>query len=345
MPKSRRSKVSAKKFVPYVKGFRPPTPKQRSEAVGKLLKTSSPEYDASANFFEAIPRCTSVDDWLVQYNEEGQTYEDFLFQTPWLSRRKLPCMKQDFNSSGTTLPEKYPEGKIYILPLGKFDSEASPQFDALIEYAQLFFRLPVKKLPAIKLEETERDTFWIDENKDDDGTDSHTEKLRLSSRHDAKSGRRQLKVHDILSKLRSYLPGDGLCLIALTMSDLFDAKPDLFVAGMAAGRNRVAVFSLLRYDPNLTFSQEFWYKIKHTKGYTDQVLLSVNVNHTFILINVILHVFYFSQSVSLSILLQERQRLILLRSCRLLVHETSHLLGIGHCIYYSCCMNGSGTNI
>ena len=269
MPKSKRSKVSKRTFIPYVKGFRPPTPKQRSDALGKIWKTSDPEYDASPNFFKTIPRCTSVDDWLAQYNEEGQTYEDFLFQTPWLSRRKLSYMKQDFNSSGATLPEKYPDGKIYILPLGDFDSDASPQFDVLIEYAELFFCLPVKKLPSVKLEETGRDTFWIDDNKDD--TDCRVEKLRLSSRCDAKSGRRQLKVHDILSTLRSYLPDDGLCLIALTMVDLFEAKSDLFVAGMAAGRNRVAVFSLLRYDPNLTFSQEFWYKFKYTKKYTDQV--------------------------------------------------------------------------
>ena len=24
------------------------------------------------------------------------------------------------------------------------------------------------------------------------------------------------------------------------------------------------------------------------------------------------------------------------------MHETAHLLGVDHCVYYSCCMNGSG---
>ena len=84
------------------------------------------------------------------------------------------------------------------------------------------------------------------------------------------------KVQDILLTLKGYLPDDELCLIALTMSDLFDTKPDLFVAGMASGRNRVAVFSLLRYDPNLTFSQEFWHKMKYSKKYTEQVLKQRN---------------------------------------------------------------------
>lgn len=30
------------------------------------------------------------------------------------------------------------------------------------------------------------------------------------------------------------------------------------------------------------------------------------------------------------------------RSCKLLVHEIAHLLGVDHCIWFSCCMNGSG---
>lgn len=35
------------------------------------------------------------------------------------------------------------------------------------------------------------------------------------------------------------------------------------------------------------------------------------------------------------------QQLILRRSCRILVHETAHMFGLTHCIYYSCVENGS----
>ena len=226
MPKNKKSTTSSRKYVPYVKGFRPPTLRQQSEVLGSIWKATPAEYDNGQDFFESIPRCTSIDDWLAQYNEEGQTYHEFLFQTPWLSRRKLPYMKQAFNSGGTNLPEKYPDGKIYILPLGDFDSDSSPQFDALIEYAtKLFFCLPVSKLPGVKLNHTEHDTFWVLE--DGSNTTGSARKLRLSSRFDAKSGRRQL-------------------------------------------------FSLLRYDPNLTFSQEFWHKMKYSKKYTEQVLKQRN---------------------------------------------------------------------
>eukprot|EP01047_Picozoa_sp_COSAG01_P054662 COSAG01_NODE_5999_length_3905_cov_9.655028_2_plen_146_part_00 len=35
-------------------------------------------------------------------------------------------------------------------------------------------------------------------------------------------------------------------------------------------------------------------------------------------------------------------KLLLARSCKLLVHEIGHLLGIDHCTHFACCMNGSG---
>ncbi len=81
----------------------------------------------------------------------------------------------------------------------------------------------------------------------------------------------------------------------------------MFIAGLAHGNCHVAAFSFFRYDPRLECSEEFWYdwKIKKMK------------------------------SISMS-------KIILLRSCRLLTHEIGHLLGIDHCIYYGCLMNGSG---
>jgi archaemetzincin len=37
----------------------------------------------------------------------------------------------------------------------------------------------------------------------------------------------------------------------------------------------------------------------------------------------------------------EWQQLMLRRSCKVLVHETAHMFGIAHCIYFHCLMNGS----
>ena len=77
---------------------------------------------------------------------------------------------------------------------------------------------------------------------------------------------------------------------------------------MAAGNQRVAIFSLYRYDPCLTFSIENWYQAEESNPMSEI----------------------------------DRLRIILQRSCKLLVHEICHLLGIDHCIFFDCCMNGSG---
>lgn len=36
------------------------------------------------------------------------------------------------------------------------------------------------------------------------------------------------------------------------------------------------------------------------------------------------------------------ESLLLLRSCKILAHETGHMFGIKHCVHYHCLMNGTG---
>jgi len=107
------------------------------------------------------------------------------------------------------------------------------------------------------------------------------------------------------------MPKDALVLMALTTMDVYCDEPDLFVAGLAGGNARAGVFSLRRYDPSLTFSEEHWYDISRKQ----------------------------SEEAAES---RETGKVMLQRSIKLLVHEIAHLLGVDHCIWYSCCMNGSG---
>ena len=308
MPKGKKLKKCAQrriKTVPYVRGFKPPTVRQQIKAIdskaGDDVSKLPTEYQPTS--FEPLAKCTSIDDWLAQYKEDGQTYRDYLVQCPWLSVKKWRNLKQKFVPLGRNLPEKYPDGKIYILPLGEFQAKNSPDIGDLVQYASIFLSLPVEQLPAVKIEKRDGKLFWM--KKDSSGK---TIEVGLKSRYNKESGRFQLCVDSGLLQLKEYMPDDALCMIALTMCDLFQSKSDLFVAGMAAGGNRTAIFSLSRYDPNLSFSTEFWYDIQTTKCYKQK----------------------------------ERIKQLLLRSCRLLVHEINHLLGIAHCIYYTCCMNGSG---
>ena len=298
MPKFRKSKRACKiKHVPYVTGFHPPSHREAILACGDT--NSKKDYNPYTSF-KPVPKCNSENDWLAQYCEEGQSFPEFIQTCPWLSKRKCKGVRQEFVSSGTTLQAKYPDGAIYLVPLGDFNTESSPDFHSLVEYVKIFCDLPVKTLPKLNLINSGKgDIYWSD--------------LETNAIFKVKSRRKnenyQLNIISLLEYMPNIVPDDALCTIALTMSDLYEENPDLFVAGMASYRHRVGVFSFCRYDPSVKFSSEFWHEITYTKD---------------------------------KWLPEQKKKMLLVRCCRLLVHEILHTLGISHCIYYECCMNGSG---
>ena len=91
MPKAKSSRDKSR-YVPYAKGFRPPSMRQKEQAIGNWEGLA--HLLAVPEFFANIPRCTSADDWLAQYSEQGQTYDCFLRDCPWLSRRKVKYIQQ-----------------------------------------------------------------------------------------------------------------------------------------------------------------------------------------------------------------------------------------------------------
>lgn len=345
MPKTKTKKVRTKLKVPYARGFLPPTAKQKSKAVvSRRDEEVEKPFQDGGSFFPPIPQPTSIDDWLAQYNEEGQSYSKFLGECPWLSTRRVKYCKMAFRATENTLPRKYPQGKIYLLPLGGSDGVThAPEFSHLADYANRFFELQVEILPTVELrvDRTQGCVFWVEpsefkchlgevssevkrhlcvdlepsEVKGQLGVaprrrkSSRTLLHRIDARFHRPSGNYQLHGGSVLNKIKQIMPADAICLMALTMSDIYDTPPDLFVAGLAAGNHRVGVFSLRRYDPTLSFPQEHWHQITKNKSIVP---------------------------------IQQIKRTVLQRSCKLLVHEVAHLLGLDHCIWYSCCMNGSG---
>ena len=296
------TKLNRVPAVPYARGFKPPSTTASVRAIGSPCLP--PEYRPDDNCFLPISSPSSQDDWLAQYNEPGQTYRQFLEDCPWLSRRKWKQLKQCFNPGGATIGDKYPNGSIYLLALGEFDSH-QPHFTTLVEYVSIFYGLPVKVMSNLRLEVMKGGVQLVYDPVPSSGrrTSLRTRVHALDCRHHSSTGHLQLQVNSILIALKQYVPNDAFFVMALTMLDLYDEPPDLFVAGMAAGNHRVGVFSFLRYRTQ-SFSKEHWYE------YTDERVTD--------------------------------QKMVLQHSCKLVVHEIAHLLGIDHCIYYKCCMNGSG---
>ena len=249
---------------------------------------------------------------MAQYKEPGQSYRQFLSDCPWLTRRKWNRVNLKFNPDGSNIKEKYPEGAIYLVPLGQFDDPSAPDFSSLVEYVSIFHGLPVKVLTGLHLHCHKTNVQMVKRDTESDAQEGSRKGQRSTShrikcRYNSQTNHTQLRISSLLATLKQYIPKDAFFAVALTTYDLYDEAPDLFVAGMAS-IDRVAVFSFFRYNPTLSFSKEFWYEIHQTKQVDQEV----------------------------------KQKMILKHSCKLVVHEIAHLLGVDHCIYYECCMNGSG---
>ena len=54
---------------------------------------------------------------------------------------------------------------------------------------------------------------------------------------------------DVLNFLRTKLPSDAFCILAVTMEDLYPDPTWNFVFGQASLTERIGVYSFARYDP------------------------------------------------------------------------------------------------
>ncbi|MDA8745920.1 archaemetzincin [Rubripirellula amarantea] len=232
--------------------FRPPSAVERSEAVGNLgslAESLQIAFDPQDQSFAPIPK-PGLSDWLANQQELGQTFQQYVRSHP-----NRPNARRQ---------------TIYLQPIGDIDSQDGPSLDQLVLYAESFFSLPVKLLPAVA-----------------DDRLPFTERLN--------AGNRQILSTDILRWLESRVPDDAFCLLAVTMVDLYPDDQWNFVFGQASLTNRVGVYSFVRYRPDATHQEK--------RGGS--------------------------------------QSLMLRRSCKVLSHETGHMFGLKHCVYFRCLMNGS----
>lgn len=192
----------------------------------------------------------------------------------WLASHEEEGQTFDqFLASHPNRPDKT-RHRIYLLPLGSLTSERSPSLEKLRAFAAAFFQMEVKVLPAVAIDET-----------------------LFSPRLNPYTKQRQLLTTDVLTYLGRKLPPDAFCLLGVTMEDLYPAPSWNYVFGQASLRERVGVYSFVRYDPA-----------------------------------------FFGEPRG-----PDYQALILRRSCKVLAHETAHMFGLLHCIYFRCLETGSNS--
>jgi predicted Zn-dependent protease len=316
------------KGIPYADGFTKPNLKKRIAAVGPFpyTKVASSQPDVNdptlflprendegsqvyTDLFPELADCKYEYDWLALDSELPEDFDDFAHL---VKRKKFPVV----------------EGKtICVVRLNGDYDESWIEMDALKEYAEAFFHgMKVEILEDVVLEGTK----IVPAGKKSKASSSvrNIEAIwgwkdlrfkKVKSRVHTSCGKQQFCVDQMLDNLSLMLSSrlvrdnypEAVCLIAITMEDLFESNPDLFVAGMANGGSKVGIFSFARYIPGQTYSSEFWFDREIPVESPRQMSSS--------------------------------DRVLFLRRCvRILSHEVCHLLGIGHCVFFHCCMNGSG---
>ena len=263
---------------------------KKSQFMEFLQKCSETQSDAaSVNLFPPI-ETPGLDDWLRNFPTEPEPF--YIWQRK-IRNHVIPRVRT-----------------IYILPLGEFATADTARTSAststvktkeggakmetvgqiflrdLKNYTQLFFPgMIVKLLNEVPLS-----------------------KLKCQSRHHTVGygvTREQLMIPGIFDYMKSILPQDAYCMLAVTMIDLYPNENYNYVFGRASLVEGLGVFSFARHHPY------FFDKDK-----------SVTV-------------------AALNELSPEEYQLLEWRAIKVLTHEITHMFGLKHCVYFTCLMNGS----
>lgn len=159
--------------------------------------------------------------------QPGDDYEPLPPPGPndWLAVHHEPGQSYDrFVRSSPNTPTDE-RGVIHLQPLNRFDGKAHPSLPDLRQFAASYFGMPVVLGDPLTLGD------------------------EISSRIEPYSQNRQYLTGDILDLLKRSLPANAFCVLGITMDDIYPGPRWNFVFGQASLRERVAVYSFARYDP------------------------------------------------------------------------------------------------
>lgn len=262
--------------------------------------------------------------------------------------------------------------KIYLVPPPGWTEKASfsyrderphrhllpPGSGSIVEYLAAFY----DGFEVLQLrKETLTFDEWIEEGEAEQSQyfvalNTETESIRIRKRPMPNKGRGfQLNLNGLLDAAIAILPDDALALILHMDFDLYEDDEDDFVCGRAYGESHVCVVSSFRYstarDNDLEVDCEHFWPASHCATYVeDQVDKYIEkhatksgrkgpkeakISST-------------EQSMPLRMAidahkLSSHQSAWLNQVCRTASHEIGHCLGLDHCMYYACIMQGSAT--
>ena len=263
---------------------------EKVQAKGRLIAPvpQTPNPTPSANSpIPGPPKCEPV---LLPFGTEVP-FDDkdraFLADADQFERKRKPKpgdWMARFSETGLSFDEyvasrptsKRGERNVLVLqPLGSFRPSERKQLNEIVEFTATFFDTKVRVAPALQLPQS-------------------GQRLREDS------GKRWIQHHTrtVLNWLADgRVPPDAVCVLGVTMDDLYPEPSWNYVFGEATLEKRVGVYSLARYGA------KFWGEQDDASSLRRQVL----------------------------------------RSFKVLAHETGHMFSLRHCRRYECLMNGANS--
>ncbi|XP_067317920.1 archaemetzincin-1 [Anolis sagrei] len=217
-------------------------------------------------------------DWLLSHPDAPEDFETFYYS---LLRRKQRCYRKH----------------IYLQPIDLSEGPVGISLlDSLRSCVESFFLgLRVKCLPSVPVSS-----------------------IHCCYRHNQDSDRVQLHADGILTFLKNNKPMDALCVLGLTLADLYPCETWSFTFGKFLPGQEVGVCSFARFSGEFpqvgctTLNPSPWRQEVH-----DDVLEQAR-----------------SQALLFNLL-------EMLQCCKVTCHEICHLIGLGNCRWLQCIMQGA----
>ncbi|KAF2114368.1 hypothetical protein BDV96DRAFT_622061 [Lophiotrema nucula] len=165
----------------------------------------------------------------------------------------------------------------------------------------------------------------------------------------------QLNLNDILDAAISALPDDAYSTLFLIDHDMYEDEDDDFCCGRAYGGSRVAVVSTARYNPALDgkvgLDYAHMWPASHCKEFVDRLcavedlvpkpVVGTGLTDAELANAPLRKAIDAVKDLDIPKSNEELSGLWFSRLCRTVSHELGHCLGMDHCVYYACVMQGT----
>ncbi|KAH7134206.1 hypothetical protein EDB81DRAFT_93294 [Dactylonectria macrodidyma] len=163
--------------------------------------------------------------------------------------------------------------------------------------------------------------------------------------------RMQVNLNDVLDALIDRVPPDAYAIVMLTDLDIYEDEDDDFCCGRAYGESRIAVVSSFRYNPKLDVYSDIqlghMWPTSHCESYVDELCgadkhqckrakVSSSLPDSPLVAAIAA-----CNVVPIPKTRDELAGMWFSRVARTMAHELGHCLGLDHCVYYACAMQGS----